>query len=82
MDLVHADAFFTLMNKMENTIPAIAAARGVFKPVRVKITFCSIISSKEMGSFFHLTFRFSTNKGRTLADFKRLFRIEKSKELD
>ena len=35
-----------------------------------------------MGSFLHLTFRLSTNEGRTLADFKRLFRIEKSEELD
>ena len=35
-----------------------------------------------MGSFLHLTFRLSTNEGRTLADFKRLLGIEKSKELD
>ena len=35
-----------------------------------------------MGSFFHLTFRLSTNEGRTLADLKHLLGIEKSKELD
>jgi hypothetical protein len=31
-----------------------------------------------MGLFAPLTFRLSTNEGRTLADFKRLFRIKES----
>jgi hypothetical protein len=31
---------------MENTMPAIAAARGVFKPARVKVPSSSIISSE------------------------------------
>ena len=35
-----------------------------------------------MGSFLRLTFRLSTNEGRPLADFKELFRIEESEELD
>jgi len=35
-----------------------------------------------MGSLLHLTFRASSNESRTLAAFKRLFRIQEPKELD
>lgn len=35
-----------MMNRIENTIPAIAPARGAFKRARIKVASCSIISSK------------------------------------